>query len=94
MPEEEIKVEKTQYMRSLGLTIYSRRGGFLPPLVNIKDLVKGGQNIGKMWTFFDDVVEKKKSPVDGMIVGYYCGVLCIGSGQWRIFELFASTGYR
>ena len=87
-------MEKTQYMRSLGLTIYSRRGGFLPPLVNIKDLVKGGQNIGKMWTFFDDVVEEIRSPADGMIVGRYCEAPHIGSGQWRIFELFASTGYR
>jgi|TARA_B100000315_G_scaffold240181_1_gene259746 hypothetical protein len=56
MPGEEIKVEKTQYMCSLGLRIHSRRGGFLPPLVNIKDLIKEGQNIGKMWAFFDDVV--------------------------------------
>ena len=94
IPGEELKVDKIQYLRSLGIMIHSRRGGFFTPLVNIKDLVKEGQKIGEIRNFFDDVVEEIKSPADGMIVGYYCEAPHIGSGQWRIFELFAPTEYR
>jgi predicted deacylase len=91
---KEIKIDKIQYLRSLGIGIHSTRGGFFTPVVDIKENVVKSQKIGEIRNFFDEVVEEIKSPADGMILGYYCEAPHIGSGQWRIFELFEPTEYR
>jgi hypothetical protein len=104
IPGKEIKVDKIQYVaykRGVGpggfvssSGIYSTKGGFFKSLVEIKDKVKEGQVIGEIRNFFGEVVEEIKSPIDGIVIGYYCEAPHIGSGQWRLFEIAQATEYR
>jgi hypothetical protein len=104
IPGEEIKVEKMQYVSYKRIQmpdgilstsgINTKRGGFFKVLVNIKDDVKKDQVVGQVKNFFGEVVEEIKSPIDGVVIGYFCEAPHIGSGQWRAFEIAEKTEYR
>ena len=104
IPGEAIKVDKIQYVeykRGVGpggfvssSGINSTRGGFFKPLVDIKEKVKEGQLVGEIRNFFGEVVEEITSPIDGIVIGYYCEAPHVGSGQWRLFEIATPTDLR
>jgi predicted deacylase len=104
IPRKEIKVAPIQYVSYKRVPaeggnisssgINSTRGGFFKPLVDIKQSVKTGQTVGEIRNFFGEVVETIKSPIDGVVIGYFCEAPHVGSGQWRIFELAEPTELR
>jgi predicted deacylase len=67
--------------------IFPHRGGFFRPLVKVKERVKEGQDVGTIYNFFEEEVERIKSPVNGIVLGYWGKCPQIGSGQYRVFEI-------
>ena len=67
--------------------IFSHKGGFFRSLVQVEERVKEGQDVGEMRNWFGEVVETVKSPVNGIVLGYWGKCPQIGSGQYRVFEI-------
>jgi len=67
--------------------IYTKRGGFFKSLVKVEENVKENQTVGILRNFFGETVEEIKSPIDGIVLGYWCAAPHIGTGQWRTFEI-------
>ncbi len=80
------KYQFVQY-RAGSNAIFTKRGGFFKSLVDVEEHVKQGQEVGVVTNFFGEVVEKVKSPIDGIVLGYWCAAPHVGSGQWRVFEI-------
>lgn len=67
--------------------IFPHRGGFFKSFVKVMENVKEGQEVGAMYNFFGEELEKVKSPVNGVVLGYWGKCPQIGSGQYRVFEI-------
>jgi len=81
--------EKYQFVQHVAGSseIHTKRGGFFKSLVKVEERVKEGQEIGVVSDFFAEVVEKVKSPIDGIVLGYWCAAPHIGSGQCMVFQI-------
>lgn len=67
--------------------IFSHRGGFYRSLVKVEQRVKEGDSVGEMYNWFGEVLETIKSPVNGIVLGYWGKCPQIGSGQYRVAEI-------
>jgi hypothetical protein len=67
--------------------VFSHRGGFFHSHVKVLEKVSKDQTVGEIHNFFGETVENVKSPVDGVVLGYWGKCPQIGSGQYRVFEI-------
>lgn len=70
-----------------GSGVFSHRGGFFKSHVKVMEKVSKDQPVGEIQNFFGETVETVKSPVDGVVLGYWGKCPQIGSGQYRVFEI-------